>query len=862
MSSQILNALRKYLLFIIICCLPGSFASLASGQDNPYKAPLYWSVYEYCYSVDGAIPESEWLANIDWVDQNLKSSGYNMICIDGWGDDNQYNEFGYRMKHADEWIHDYAWWSEELQSRGMTLGIYYNPLWINRSAAASGILIKGTDIPLSSLIDETEDALWFTWVQVDRPGAEEYVKGYIQFYADMGVKYLRVDFLSWFESGVDKGTIVGPARPHEHYETALRWMREACDANGMFLSLVMPDLNDEAATEVQYGHMVRINEDAAYGTWERFSNMDRGIRYSGWSQYHNAFDGYTYWSHISGRNKMILDGDFIRINTMANDEEKKTVISLHLMAGGPLSIADQYSSIGNDLWLYQNTEMLALNQDGFVGKPLSNDPTDKSSQLWKGQMANGNWIIGLFNREDEIESRHLDFSELGIEGTAKARDLWAHSDLGAMNSITASIPPHGCLIYKVVAEANPLQSQTIEFSAIADVENTSTTPQIDLTATSSSGLPVSYRVIYGPASVNGDKLLFTGGSGDIQITASQSGNEVFGAAVPVPVIFHVTDPIQTFEYLYLLGDATPVGWNIGSPIKMTQSETNRYVWEWEGELIAGEFKMPTFTGDWCDGAWLNASQPDQSLSATDYITTFGCDGPDNKWRVKPGEEGAYRITVDVEHETIHILPIEVPEYENLFLVGDATPIAWNISSPIPMVRDETNPFLFTLEVFLTPGELKFATFTGDWCDGDWINASKANQALSADDYILTQGCEGPDYKWRVSASEVDNYIISIDLQNESISIKIKTASSNVSYVGPAQEYSVFPNPVNDHLNVSFRKETSALITIYSATGNVLYKEEVEGLQTSIDLNDLKTSSIILVKISSGERSEVFKVLVR
>ena len=51
---------------------------------------------------------------------------------------------------------------------------------------------------------------------------------------------------------------------------------------------------------------------------------------------------------------------------------------------------------------------------------------------------------------------------------------------------------------------------------------------------------------------------------------------------------------------------------------------------------------------------------------------------------------------------------------------------------------------------------------------DWINASQANQALSASDYIITHGCDGPDNKWKVDASEVDNYIISIDLQNQSI----------------------------------------------------------------------------------------------
>jgi len=785
-----------------------------------------------------------------------------MICIDGWGDDNQYNQFGFRKKHAAQWTHDYAWWSAELQSRGMTLGMYYNPLWINRSAAASGIKIKGTDIPLSSLIDETEDALWFTWVQVDRPGAEEYVKEYIQYYADMGVRYLRVDFLSWFESGVDKGTRVGPDRPHEHYETALRWMREACDANGMFLSLVMPNLNDEATTEILFGHMVRINEDVGYGTWTRFNNFDRGIRHTGWSQYHNTFDGYTYWSHISGRNQMILDGDFIRINTMANDEEKKTVISLHLLAGGPLSVADQYSTIGNDLWYYQNTELLALNQDGYVGKPLSNNPAETSSQIWKGQLLNGDWIIGLFNREDQIENRQLDFTTLGIEGSVKVRDLWAHKDLGSVNSISANIPPHGCLIYKIIPGDNSLQNQTIEFNSISDVENIINTPQLTLTATASSGLPVSYDVIYGPAKVIGDKLSFTGGTGEILLTARQSGNEVFGAAIPVPVIFYATDPIQPFETLYFLGDATPVGWNIGSPEKMNQNETDPYVWEWEGELTAGEFKFPTFKGDWCDGVWINASQPNQVLTATDYITTSGCDGPDYKWRVNSQDAGDYNIAVDVKNETIHIISIDEPDYESIFLLGDATPVGWNIGSPIPMVRHETNPFLFTLEVVLTPGEFKFPTFTGDWCDGEWINASQPNQTLSATDYIITNGCDGPDYKWKVSSTEVGKYMISIDLKNESISIEPNVTSIEFSHEEPQPEYSIFPNPVSDQLNINFVKETSAQIIIYSASGTILYQEQEKGVRTSIDLSGLNTSGLILIKISTDKSSEVFKVLLQ
>ena len=50
---------------------------------NPFKAPLYWSVYEYCYTVDAGIPELEWERNINWVEENLLPYGYDMICIDG-----------------------------------------------------------------------------------------------------------------------------------------------------------------------------------------------------------------------------------------------------------------------------------------------------------------------------------------------------------------------------------------------------------------------------------------------------------------------------------------------------------------------------------------------------------------------------------------------------------------------------------------------------------------------------------------------------------------------------------------------------------------------------------------------------------
>lgn len=69
------------------------------------------------------------------------------------------------------------------------------------------------------------------------------------------------------------------------------------------------------------------------------------------------------------------------------------------MAGGPVTVADQYSTIGDNLKFYQNEEMLALNTDKFVGKPLSSSIIDAKNQIWYGQMA---MVIGLSGFSIEI----------------------------------------------------------------------------------------------------------------------------------------------------------------------------------------------------------------------------------------------------------------------------------------------------------------------------------------------------------------------------------------------------------------------------------------------------------------------------
>jgi hypothetical protein len=638
---------------LLALCLVAAAVPRADGQTDPYKPPLYWSAYEYNIvrqqiglECDNYIPEYEFLANADFVDANLKKLGYNMIEIDGWGDSSILSPNGYRASHSRLWEHDFAWWSNYLRSRGLKLGMYGNPLWIHVNVADTQTKIAGTDINVSSLINPAENpsALnqrdtpdpnacpsgfgGFQWVQVDRPGAEQYVKGYIKFYADMGIDFFRIDFLPWYENGFDRYLgRVGVDRPREQYATALRWMREAADQYHVYLSFAMAHMFNEGELERQSAHMVRIDEDVDYGEWYKFSDKDRGHRFAEWSQWANAFDGFTYWSYISGRNKIRLDGDFIRMNTYKTDSERRTVISTHLMAGGPIGVADQYNSIGDSLWVYQNPELLALNADAFVGAPRTNDPTNETSQIWSGQMTNGDTILGLFNREITPQTRSVTFAEIGVQGDAAVRDLWQHASLGSMNALSMTLPPHGSIMLKLTKGPAGCKPQTISFDKIDDWSDPNPPPKVS--AAASSGLPVGFEVALGPATSDGKSVRPTGQSGPVYVVAKQVGGGNVCAAIPQVQSFNATGPHKTDMFVF----GTFTNWK---PIRMRLQNNGEWIAE-HIPIAAGDQESKFADSNvFGDQDWGNG----QGLAGKVQVTTGG--GPNTKFTVS--QRGFYKVS--------------------------------------------------------------------------------------------------------------------------------------------------------------------------------------------------------------------------
>ncbi|GEM_PF-1009485 len=104
-------------------------------------------------------------------------------------------------------------------------------------------------------------------------------------------------------------------------------------------------------------------------------------------------------------------------------------------------------------------------------------------------------------------------------------------------------------------------SQVIDFAPIADCW---TTDIVELDATATSGLPVSFEVVSGPALLEGNILTFTS-AGTVEVQAAQEGNGNWNEAEPVAHSFEVkaSNHEQEGPYTYIVEDdeATIVGFD-------------------------------------------------------------------------------------------------------------------------------------------------------------------------------------------------------------------------------------------------------------------------------------------------------------
>ncbi|MEL6625392.1 MAG: LamG-like jellyroll fold domain-containing protein [Bacteroidota bacterium] len=165
-------------------------------------------------------------------------------------------------------------------------------------------------------------------------------------------------------------------------------------------------------------------------------------------------------------------------------------------------------------------------------------------------------------------------------------------------------------------------------------------PGFSLTATSSSGLPVTYSIVSGPATLMGDSVVLSGTAGKVTVRAMQAGDASYNEAPYIDRSFWVAPAGSAtgtgltgtyYSNANLTGQLTSrvdpnidFYWNTDRPIN--GMGYNSYSVEWEGLIESPTSSPVTFTTNTDDGVrlWVNGNliiDQWQDQSATIYSAT-------------------------------------------------------------------------------------------------------------------------------------------------------------------------------------------------------------------------------------------------
>ncbi len=99
----------------------------------------------------------------------------------------------------------------------------------------------------------------------------------------------------------------------------------------------------------------------------------------------------------------------------------------------------------------------------------------------------------------------------------------------------------------------------------------------------------------------------------------------------------------SFNTVFMVGDATPNGWDIANATELTKSSTNPYEFSYSGAMSIGEFKLPVNRNSgWDQDFFVKVSDTEMQLLA----------GGDVKWSIT--EAGNYDIDINTQTLAISI----------------------------------------------------------------------------------------------------------------------------------------------------------------------------------------------------------------
>ena len=151
---------------------------------------------------------------------------------------------------------------------------------------------------------------------------------------------------------------------------------------------------------------------------------------------------------------MVGWGPNIRASHLTPNEQY-THISLWCLLCSPLLIGCDLTQLDEfTLNLLTNDEVLEVNQDP-LGQQASRVAKDEALEVWSKKMEDGSTAVGLFNRDETPQTVTARWSDVGVSGKQRVRDLWRQKDLGVFEgTFGAEVPRHGVVLVRLFPATN------------------------------------------------------------------------------------------------------------------------------------------------------------------------------------------------------------------------------------------------------------------------------------------------------------------------------------------------------------------------------------------------------------------------
>jgi alpha-galactosidase len=394
-----MQSIFKIVSLILILVLSGKFLFAQKFDNLAPEPPMGWNSWNY-FNCDGINEEVIMEIADAMVSSGMQEVGYEYIVIDDcWQVGRE--EDGTIIADPDKFPSGIKSLADYIHSKGLKFGIY----------SCAG-----------------------TQTCQERPGSRGYEFQDARTYAEWGVDFLKYD---WCHTGTQDAI------------SSFTLMRDALYKTGrpIVFSICEWGVSKPWTWAKDVGHLWRTSGDIR-NNWDTPDAKKGKIWGGGVIINLDLQQGLEEFSGPDGWN----DPDMLEVgNGKLTYEESKSHFSLWAMLSSPLMAGNDLRNMSDaTIQILTNKDIIAINKDS-LGETALKVIDDGEFEVFLKTLADGNYSVALFNREDYAVDKIFDWKDLKLTGRYRIKDLWEDKDCGTTDDkFSGNIPCHGIKHFKLI----------------------------------------------------------------------------------------------------------------------------------------------------------------------------------------------------------------------------------------------------------------------------------------------------------------------------------------------------------------------------------------------------------------------------